>query len=372
MRLVSIECSQQSAEEVTAEYHLPCRQESRGGSAKYASTSPRAHFMLDSRVKALEGEVRTIKALAMIKDVKRCQEHRDKFIKRVRRGYQMEATAQKVAVVKWHQLIIHTQNLQRFKDLVKNSSRPIQRAGSLHAPQGTDESKYPAIRDSIDRKRKKAQEPSTHPQQSPNAKRANKEEPAKAEDEPQRRHDTRRPWKCDKAGCSRSYANTVHLANHHKEDHPSPNLKCPFLYDKCASKFVQKREVRWRRLRKVQEELSSSLTIPSSRAQTASNAQHQVAREEDGGRGKSTESNKPRCSQPRAHWRSSLTSGSASESASTASLGPRSNARLECYEDHHVPTQCRASEQTDSEQEIRHPRSAQSRLLDLLETINDL
>ena len=136
IRSVSMEHSQQSAKEVTAEYHLPHRQETRGVSPKYASTSPRSHFMLDSR--ALEGE------------------------------------------------------------------------------------------------------------QSLNAKQANKAEPAKVEDKlqsdtsTQRRHDARMPWKFNKAGCSRLYANTVHLANYHKEDHPSPDLKRPFLCETCASKFVRK------------------------------------------------------------------------------------------------------------------------------------
>ena len=53
-------------------YNPPHRQEARGRSLKYASTLTRAHFILDSRVKALEGEVRTMKALAMSKDKKQC------------------------------------------------------------------------------------------------------------------------------------------------------------------------------------------------------------------------------------------------------------------------------------------------------------
>ena len=54
MRSVSMERSQQSVEEVTAEYHLLSRQEAREGSPDYTSTSLRVHFMLYSRVKALE------------------------------------------------------------------------------------------------------------------------------------------------------------------------------------------------------------------------------------------------------------------------------------------------------------------------------
>ena len=93
----------------------------------------------------------------------------------------MEASPQKVAVMKRRQLIIRAQHLQRFKDSVKSSSRPIQRAGSMHAPQGTNENRYPSISDNSNRKRKEAQEPSTHPQQNPNDKQANEAEPTNAE-----------------------------------------------------------------------------------------------------------------------------------------------------------------------------------------------
>ena len=72
--------------------------------------------MLDSRVKAREGEVGTIKALALSEDEKRCQEHCEKLIKRVPRAKRMDGAAQKGGVMKRNQLIIHAQNLQRFED----------------------------------------------------------------------------------------------------------------------------------------------------------------------------------------------------------------------------------------------------------------
>ena len=75
-----------------------------------------------------------------------------------------------------------------FEESVKSTNQSIQRACSLHAPQGADETRYPSIGGSIDRKRKRAQEPSAHSQKNPNAKRTNK---AKAIDKLQSNTSTR-------------------------------------------------------------------------------------------------------------------------------------------------------------------------------------
>ena len=97
----------------------------------------------------------------MIKDEKCCQERRNNMVKRVRRAERMEATAQKVAVVKRRQPVIRTKNLQRFKETVNNTNQPIKRAGNLHAPQGANETGYPSIGGNIDHKRERSQEPRT-------------------------------------------------------------------------------------------------------------------------------------------------------------------------------------------------------------------
>ena len=157
----------------------------------------------------------------------------------------MEAVAQKVAVAKRRQLSIRTQKLQRFKDLVKSSSQPMQRASNMHAARCNGESRYPSITGNIDSKREEAQEPGADPQRSLNARQTNEAQQTRVEKKLQsnisthRRHDTGMPWKCDVAGCSRAYTKLVHLTNHDKEDHPSFGLKRPFLCDKCASKIVQ-------------------------------------------------------------------------------------------------------------------------------------
>ena len=65
-----MERGQEAADEVPAEYHLPCWQKARGGSPAYASTPPGDNSMLYSRIEALEQEVETFKALAMSKDKK--------------------------------------------------------------------------------------------------------------------------------------------------------------------------------------------------------------------------------------------------------------------------------------------------------------
>ena len=59
-----MECGQEAAEQVPTELHLPCRQRARGGSPEYAVASPGANSMLNSRIKALEEEIRTIKVFA--------------------------------------------------------------------------------------------------------------------------------------------------------------------------------------------------------------------------------------------------------------------------------------------------------------------
>ena len=113
-RSVSMERGQEAAEEVPAEYHLPPRQRARGGSSKYASALPGAYSMLYSRIKAMEDEVRTIKALAMSKDEKQYHEPRNKLVEGVRRAERMEAAAQKVPVAK------------RCKLFTESTHRPIQ------------------------------------------------------------------------------------------------------------------------------------------------------------------------------------------------------------------------------------------------------
>ena len=81
------------------------------------------------------------------------------------------------------------------------------------------------------------------------------------------------------------YANTVHLTNHYKV-----RLNRLFQCGKCASKFVQKeqqeesgndkREVGWDSLRKIRDEMISSLARSSIHALTASGTQDKDAREE--------------------------------------------------------------------------------------------
>ena len=120
-----------------------------------------------SRIKALEVEVRTIKALAMSEDEKQYLEHRNKLVEGVRRAQRKESAAQRVAVAKRRQLNIRTQNLQKFEDLVNSSSRPTQHAISMLAARCTDDSRYPSISCNIDSKHKEPQEPEADPQQSP-------------------------------------------------------------------------------------------------------------------------------------------------------------------------------------------------------------
>ena len=200
--------------------------------------------MLYSRIKTLEEEVRII--IAMSEEKKQDHKHRNNLVEGVSRAERMEAAAQKVAVAKRRQLSIHTQNLQRFKNSLKSSSRTMQRAGSRNAARCTDDSRYSSISGNIHSKREEAQEPGANPQQSPNNQRTNEVQQTRAEQKSQRkirthrRHDTGMLWKCDDAGCSEAYAKLVHLTNHYKEDNLSLGLKRPLICDKCASKFVQK------------------------------------------------------------------------------------------------------------------------------------
>ena len=87
-----MERGQEAAEEVPAEYHLPPRQRARGGSSKYASALPGAYSMLYSRIKAMEDEVRTIKALALSKEEKQYHEPRNKLVEGVRSNHQTSPT----------------------------------------------------------------------------------------------------------------------------------------------------------------------------------------------------------------------------------------------------------------------------------------
>ena len=136
----------------------------------------RADSMLYSRIKALEKEVRTIKALAMSEDKVQDHKRRDKLVKGVRRAKRMEAAAQKIAITKGCKHNIRTQDLQKSDALVRSSSRAIQHASSLHASRCTDESKYSSTRDIFGSKHKDTQEPDADPQQS----QANKAEQATA------------------------------------------------------------------------------------------------------------------------------------------------------------------------------------------------
>ena len=199
--------------------------------------------MLYSRIEALE--VRTIKVVAMSKDKKQYHDHSNILVEGVCRAKRMEAAAQKVAVAKRRQINIHTHNLQRFEDLVKSSSWPMQHANSKHAGRCTDDTRHPSISGNIHSKREEPQEPDADPQQSPNSQRTKKEQQTRAErnSRAMSAHAGAIIQSCygNATRQGRAYAKPVHLTNHYKEDHLSPGLKQSFLCDESTSKFVQKR-----------------------------------------------------------------------------------------------------------------------------------
>ena len=108
--------------------------------------------MLYSRIESLEDKVGNIKAMS--KDKKQYHKVRNKLGKGVQRAKRMEAAAQKVAVMKRRQLSIRTQNLRKFNDSVRSSSRQMQSASSMHTAQCTDQCRHPNISRNIDSKRK--------------------------------------------------------------------------------------------------------------------------------------------------------------------------------------------------------------------------
>ena len=95
----------------SAEYHLPHRQRAIGSSPEYSGAlstvtlypqKPRRDSVL-YRIKALEEEVRTIKALAMSEDKEQDHKRMDKLVNGVRRAKRIEAAVQKIPVAKGHQ-----------------------------------------------------------------------------------------------------------------------------------------------------------------------------------------------------------------------------------------------------------------------------